>query len=285
MRVFAIYMLILVAVLLMTPDTSTAGGLIPGIRTVPAGIDLYIGRLGSSDTIRVRVAAGFDPAYGRSGEWELVIPPGMSRLSGRTEAHGAKRDVEGAHDLYLRCERWGDFELLATMTAMQDSLNYVRNDYRAALHVTADSFTVRNHPTPYGFVLRQYVIDGVHYRWHGVWWLPLDPGETEETALGFDSSANIHSAPVIHVETAAHIGSAPSDSSITVPVWVAVDRSGHVKDARLVNPNRERGISQATKAAALVAAWKWRFAPAYSLGRPVSTLYVIKVPVAARADQ
>lgn len=279
MRVISVVGILLAVTFLAAHSASSVGRLIPSIESVPAGVDLSILRLRDTDTLRVRVRAGFDASYGRSGEWSVAVPPGMSYVSGLTNARGAKRDVEGSFDLYLRCDRWGDFEITATMSAVHDSLNFVRNDYRAVVHITADSFVVRDHPYPNGFLLKQYVVDGIHYRRHGPWWLPLDPGETADIELGFDSESRLASPPTLHAESAEQATRAGRDTVFGVPIYVAVDRTGRVKLARL--NVRHECIPAPIQQAALVAAQNWRFKPATSLGRPVTTLYLINVSVRA----
>ena len=124
----------------------------------------------------------------------------------------------------------------------------------------------------------EYVCDGVHYRRDGPWWVPLDPGEE---VIEPATHPRVGEAPTLYAERGVRPMSLSDSSSVDVPVLVAVNRAGRVKDAQPYG--LQRGISEASKRVAIAAAWKWRFAPAMTKGQPISTIYVIMVPVSAAA--
>jgi hypothetical protein len=253
-----------------------------------AGIAVDVRRLGSGDTLAIQCSSFFDWPL-KTARWNIALPAGLAFLNGTlersdvavgpSERHGAYA-YSGVDHASVRCEHWGDFEVWAHLHAAEDSLNWSGGSFCLLVHVTQESLTVNKYPFPFGHVRRRTVVDGVHYREQNFMLIPLDPGEDEEVAPGLASAANLQSAPVIHKEAAARAYATVSDSTIEVRVWVAVDREGRVKAVRPYDPNPEPGIPADAKAAALDAAQKWTFTPAQSLGRPVSMLYLIRVPVA-----
>jgi hypothetical protein len=239
---------------------------------VPASIDLFVYRVGVSDTIRLTQNVNVRYGGAATWRWKTILPAGLSVLSGTIEEDAGRLSVSKAYEALIRCEQWGRFEILGSITATSDSANWITDDVRLILHATEDSFYVSRN----GHVRLEYVVDGVHYRREGGWWAPLDPGEELIEPV---THPKVGEAPTLHAERAVRPMSSSDSSSVDVPVLIAVSRAGRVKDAQVYGP--QRGISEASKRVAIAAAWRWRFAPAMSKGQPISAIYVIMVPVSA----
>ncbi len=77
---------VLALLLILGVSGPAAGGIQPRIfgtntRAVLASIHLKVSRVGSSDTLRLRIGAGSDDPL-RWGHWEVVLPEGMTYVSG-----------------------------------------------------------------------------------------------------------------------------------------------------------------------------------------------------------
>jgi hypothetical protein len=229
--------------------------------------------VGSSDTLELRTSLLGDPPLSM-GHWEVVLPPGLALLTGDLRGSDLTLAKSGYFTAsgcaYVRCERWGDFRISYGMQAAQDSTNWSTLEGAVLVHAKADSFATE---VSWPDFLRRFVVDGVHYREHSFKLIPLDPGEDERVSTEVGPNGTLQPAPAIHRESAIRASSAAGDSTVEVPVWVAVDRAGRVK---AVEP---------TTGPAAEAAWKWTFTPVQSLGRPVSMLYLIRVPVSSTGKQ
>lgn len=241
---------------------------------VPASIDLLLHRVGVSDTILLTQVINVRYEGAATWKWRSILPAGLIKVSGTVEEDAGKLAVSKACEALIRCERWGSFEILASIVATVDSAHWTADDVRLILRVTKDSFYISRN----GHVQFEYVVDGVHYRAEGGWWVPLDPGEE---VIEPATHPRVGEAPTLYAERAVRPMSLSDSSSVNVPVLVAVNRAGRVKDAQPYG--LQRGISEASKRVAIAAAWKWRFAPAMTKGQPISTIYVIMVPVSAAA--
>lgn len=229
-------------------------------------------RVGSSDSLGLGIWVGSDLPL-TTARWKVVLPPGLTFLSGElggTELVRGDRSNHKYTRAYVRCERLGDFRIHYNIRAAKDSTNWSSMESAVLVHITPDSFASGETLSDR---LRRIVVDGVHYRSQYLKLIPLDPGEDERVGPEVAESVSLQPAPVIHRESAIRASSAAGDSTVEVPVWVVVDRTGRVK---AVEP---------TTGPAAAAAWKWTFTPAQSLGRPVSMLYLIRVPVATTAGK
>ncbi|HEY5956466.1 MAG TPA: hypothetical protein VIV60_07940, partial [Polyangiaceae bacterium] len=248
------------------------------------GLSTHFVRSGTSDTLRIRVIPGVDPPLAH-GHWEVSLPSGMTLLAGDLRRAGPTATLRGVYEARVRCDHWGDFELTCHIEAAKDSVASSSLSYSVQVHVTAESLAVSDTRRR---LRRETVFNAIHYRLHSGWWIPLDPGEDAEVEPGYDSAANLLSAPATRRESAMRAGLGTSDSTVEVPVYVVVNRAGCVKAVEATtsvatfDPVRRtfvatpgRMITSADLTAASAAAWKWTFAPAHSLGRPVSMLYLI----------
>ncbi len=248
-----------------------------GIDEVPVSIDLFVRRIGASDTIAVKQIVNVRYEHPTRGKWSTGLPQGLTLCSGVTDGEGNRAEVSRVHEALVRCDGWGSFEMRGSLFAAVDSANWAADESFISFILTPDTFGV----VKYGHVRFDCVVDGVHYRRQGVWWTPLDPGEA---VIEPSTRPRVGEAPTVHVERAVRPMSSTDSSSVEIPVLVAVSRAGRVKDAQPYG--LLRGVSEASKQAAVAAAWKWRFAPAMSKGQPISMIYVIKVPVSpAAVDQ
>lgn len=225
-------------------------------------------RLGTSDTLDLQVRLGSDLPLTKA-DWQIELPPGLIFLAG--ELHGSglnpgpQVNWKNTHAL-VRCEHWGDFKVAFTIRAAADSANWSSYEQVLAVHVTPDSFTSE---VLRGQRQQSIVVDGLHFRQQLLRLIPLDPGEDERIGPEVDAKVYQQPAPAIHREAVVRAAEAVDDSTTEVPVWVVVDRNSRVK-----------ATDPATGPAA-EAARKWTFEPAISLGRPITMLYLIKVPVVA----
>lgn len=231
-----------------------------------AGATVQAERVGTGDTLRLSYTLGSDLPLSNV-RWEVVIPSGLALISGEVGGTELTRgsNMNWRHpEARVRCERWGDFKIAYSIRAAQDSANWASCEGAVLVHATPESLTCRVSGPDF---LERTVVDGVHYRNYVARLIPLDPGEDERVGPEVLSNASIEAAPAIHRESAVRPAGAAVDSTAEVPVWVVIDRAGRVK-----------AVDPATGPAA-EAARKWTFEPAMSLGRPVTMLYLIRVPV------
>ena len=240
----------------------------------------------SSDTLLIHATVHFlSPCEAWRGEWRVTLPEGLEHVSGQLEGSGLTAQIRGVHEIRARRTRWGAFQIRGSFRTGVDSLNWTSHDNLLEMQATIDSFFVANRPAHhYGILNRVHMLGGVRHRkvhWSGGTWLPLDPGEDEAIEPGFYEHMFKSPLPAMHKESGRFAGASASDSTIHLTVLVAVNRAGLVKDVYTYPaPITPRPILDS----AVVAARKWRFEPAISLGRPVSALYSIKVPVQVPAD-
>ena len=215
-----------------------------------------------------------------NSRWEVVLPPGLARLSGALSGAALERGASGNNfslgEALVLVERPGLFHIGLSVLASRDSSTWSRLEYNHVIRVSPDSFeTVKQ--IDWSTLRDQVVMDGVHYGICELEAVPLDPGEDEQDVpihpfYGLDKGP-----PVVEQHAAKRPRIASAVGTIEVPIRVAVDRTGRVKavsvsDAwgRAPTPDEQ---------AALEAARKWRFTPTIQKGRPVTALYLIRVPV------
>jgi len=236
------------------------------------------------DTMEVYIDVQFRrPCTLWRGEWHVTLPEGLEHVGGKLAGSGLTSEIRGRHVVRARRSRWGEFQIRGSFKTGVDSLNWTSHDIVVEAHCSPGQYSFHHNPPPdFGILNRKHVLGGVHHReMLSAWlWLPLDPGEDEPVEHGFDMRLHKSPVPARYKQTSRFASAATSDSSVQVPIIVAVSRDGLVKDT--YTPNL--GVPRAILDSAVVAARKWRFEPAVSLGRPVSALYTIKVPVQVPAD-
>lgn len=240
----------------------------------------------SPDTLRILATIHFfSPCEAWRGEWRVTLPEGLEHVSGPLEGRGLTAQIRGVHEIRARRTRWGAFQIHGSLKTGVDSLNWTSHELLVEIRTSPDYFAAVGGPPPgLGVRNQKHVLGGLHHRkvhWSGGTWLPLDAGEDEAIEHGFYERLNKAPLPTTYKESARFAGASASDSTIHLTVLVAVSRSGLVKDVYTYNaPITPRPILDS----AVVAARKWRFEPAVSLGRPVSALYSIRVPVVVPAE-
>lgn len=278
-EVAARWMAPVLAFLMLCPVAASAsdrGRILPDLGFVPAGIELMIQRLGSSDTIKVQSLVHVDPGWLTTCKWKVTLPESVTPLVGDFTRAGPCSTTAGVFEALVRFDRWGEFEIRGNLFAARDSSNWITDVTREVIRISRDTIDVDR----YAHKRYEYVVDGTHYRRGGIpWWTPMDPGEDLAVAPNF-LYQNPEHPPTIHAERALRKGLSVNAPTVEVPVLVAVGRNGRVKDALLYG--WQRGIPEDAKPAALAAAMKWRSAQVRSLGHSVSALYLIKVPTGSK---
>ena len=272
---------ILVGTLLMASPCESAGhtrARLAGPKPPPAWMDVVVSPTQEPDTITVEVLVGFDePCEQWTGAWSITLPKDVVLISGPAGGLGSTSSIRGVHRLRIKPLRSGTFLLRGTFRTALDSLNWTSHEFVGELRIAPDSLVYKRHPLPYGIANQKHVMAGVHHRrfWPRGTWLPLDPGETEEVEPGLDERLFRSPPPASKKAFGVAGGASTDDSTVFVPVLVAVDRNGNVKDVY----THMRVVPRPMLDAAVEAAREWAFPPAESYGMPVSALYEIQVPV------
>lgn len=272
---------ILVGALLLPPSSSGAsyvGGSLPGPKPPPAWMDVVVSTSQRPDTITIEALVGFDESCDLwNGKWSIELPEDIVLVSGSTSGFGGTGSIRGVHPFRVKPLRWGTFMLRGTFRTAVDSLNWTGHDFVGELRIAPDSLVYRRHPLPYGIINQWHVVAGVHHRrfWPRGTWLPLDPGESEEIEPGFDERSFKSPPQASKKVFGATAEATAEDSTVFVPVLVAVDRNGGVKDVY----THMRVFRRVILDAAVEAARQWTFPPSKSYGLPASALYEIQVPV------